>query len=101
MRLVAQLQGFHYWLDGTFAQPSLASDAGRHYTWQLTDVSLRAFLLENISRAECKLVEHLPTSSAVWNALRARHEKRGLHSQLTLIKQVLEVRFVTRTPLKR
>jgi hypothetical protein len=100
MGLVAQRQGFRFWLDGTYAQPDLATSPGRHYTWQLNDDSLRAFLLHNISHAECKLVENLPTSCAVWASLKARHQKRGLYAQLTLIKQVLEIRFSNSTPLE-
>lgn len=100
MKLVAQRQGFRYWLDGTYLQPDIASKPQRHYTWQINDDSLRAFIFERISRAECKLVEYLATSSHLWAALRKRYEKLGLYSQFVLIKQSLDIRFVAATPLE-
>ena len=99
MCIIVQNQGFDFWLHGTFAQPDLTAAAGRHYTWQSNDKSLRAFLLHNISRAEYKIVKHLPTANAVWNSLRLRHENRGLYAQLMLIKECLAIRFTMATPL--
>ena len=99
MCIIVQNQGFHHWLDGTFAQPNLSTSPGRHYTWQLNDDSLKAFLFHTISHAECKLVKDLPMANAVWNALRIRHEKQGPYAQLMLIKQCLDIRFNLATPL--
>ena len=98
MDLVAQRQGFDDWLLGTFAQPDLTAEAARHYIWRSNDKSLKAFILNTISRSECKLVSKLPTASEVWNALRTRHEKRGPFAQLMLIKRGLDVRFTLGTP---
>ena len=60
---------------------------------------MRGFILQNISWAECKIIEHLQTSNEVWNALRTRHEKRGTWHQIMLVKQLLEMRFTMGTPL--
>jgi len=99
MELLATRQGFEYWLKGTFLQPDLAVDAGRHFTWKQNDSSLRVFMLETMSLAEYKLVQHLPTANTVWTALRQRHEKRGTYAQLMLIKNALDIRFCSTTPL--
>jgi hypothetical protein len=99
MCIIVQNQGFDYWLHGTFAEPDLSTAAGCHYTWKSNDKSLRAFLLHTISRAECKIVKHLPTVNAVWNALHLRHENCGLYAQLMLIKECLAIRFTMATPL--
>ena len=99
MSLVARRQGFHFWLEGIFSQPDLTVDATWHYTWKSNDVSLHAFILDTITCAECKLMQHLPTTSAVWKLLRECHEKRGTFTQLMLIKQALKIRFTSATPL--
>jgi hypothetical protein len=77
MELVAERQGFDFWLKGTFAQPELSVDEGKHYIWEANDKSLRAFMLSMTSRNECKAIRHLKTAKDVWETLRARHEKKG------------------------
>jgi len=99
MRNTAWRQGFRYWLDGMFTPPDLTTEAGRHYTWQLNDDSLRGFILNTISRSECKVIKHLQMSNTVWEVLRERHEKRGAWHQLMLVKQLLKMRFAVGTPL--
>jgi len=69
----------------------MASQANRHYTWQLNDNSMCGFILQNILRAECKIIEHLHTSNEVWKALHTRHEKCGTWHQIMLVKQLLEI----------
>ena len=86
------------WLEGTFAQPELSVDATKHYLWKSNDKSLRAFMLNTISRNECKAVCHLTTAKEVWDALRMRHEKRGPFAQLILVKQGIDVRFSMAIP---
>jgi len=77
MHIIAQRTGFCHWLNGTYAPPDVASQANRHYTWQLNDDSMHSFILQNILRAECKIIKHLHTSNDMWKALRTHHEKRG------------------------
>jgi len=56
MQLVVERQGFDLWLEGIFAQPELSVDAAKHYLWKSNDKSLKAFMLNTMSRNECKLV---------------------------------------------
>jgi len=91
MHNVARRQGFCYWLDATFAPPDINTAARQHYTWQLNDDSLHGFILNTIARSECKVIEHLQTSNAVWNALCEHHEKRRVWHQILLVKQLLKM----------
>jgi len=61
-----------------FTPPDLTTEAGRHYTWQLNNDSLHGFILNTISHSKCKVIEHLQTSNAIWEALCEHHEKRGV-----------------------
>lgn len=99
MELVAERQGFDFWLEGTFAQPEKSVDEAKHYIWERNDKSLRAFMLGMTSRNECKAVRHLKTAKEVWDTLRARHEKKGPFSQIMLVKQGMDTRFTLAKPL--
>ena len=101
MHLVVQHQGFHFWLKGTLACPDLGMDPGCHYIWGVNDDSLCTFLLEHISHAECKIVRHLSMSDAIWEVLHICYEKCGTYTQITLLKQVIEIHFTAGTPVDK
>jgi len=58
-----------------------------------------SFILQNILRAECKIIKHLHTLNEVWKALRTCHEKCGTWHQIMLVKQLLKIQFTMGTPL--
>jgi len=93
MTLIADCQGFTDWLHGFFSQPDVTADPKGHRIWQVNDRSLKAFMLQHISRADYKAVANLPNSAAVFKALRKRHEDHGTHTQLILIAKALNLRF--------
>jgi len=99
MHIITQRTGFRHWLNGTYAPPDVASQANQHYTWQLNDDSMRGFILQNILRAECKIIEDLHTSNDMWKVLHTHHEKHGTWHQIMLVKQLLEIQFTIGTPL--
>ncbi len=54
MTLLADRQGFTDWLQGLFPQPDVTSDPKGHRIWQINDRSLKAFILQHVSRADDK-----------------------------------------------
>jgi hypothetical protein len=54
MTLLADRQGFTDWLQGLFPQPDVTSDPTGHRIWQINDRSLKAFILQHVSRADDK-----------------------------------------------
>ena len=99
MRLLVDHLGFTDWLEGTLACPNQSSYAKANRVWRSNDRSLRAFMLEHISKNEFKLVQSISTSHAVFEKLRSCHEHLGLHSQVLLLKKALDVRFNPNTPI--
>jgi hypothetical protein len=43
--LIADRHGFTDWLDGSFPQPDIITDAKGHHAWKTNDCSLKAFML--------------------------------------------------------
>ena len=99
MRLLVDHLGFTDWLDGTLPCPDQTSYAKANRVWKSNDRSLRAFMLERISKNEFKLTQSVPTSHSVFEKLRSRHEHLSLHSQVLLLKKALDIRANPDTPL--
>jgi hypothetical protein len=99
MRLLAQQQGFLKYLTGSFTKPPLDTHPRANYIWGSNDESLRGFILARISRADYRAISHLTTSHETFEELWKTHEKQGLHAQVVLIKQVLEIRSSLGTAL--
>ena len=93
MTLIADRHGFTDWLDGSFPQPDVTIDAKGHRAWKTNDRSLKAFMLQHISRTDYKIVATLPTAASVFSSLRKRHEDLGTHTQVTLIAKAFNTRF--------
>ncbi|KAH9065806.1 hypothetical protein EDB87DRAFT_1679512 [Lactarius vividus] len=89
---------FYYYLDGSFPCP----DPAVHPTalnWRCDDRALRAFILEHVSNVEYGVASPFTTARDVYGALRRMHEYLGLHPQVRIIREALDVRFSFATPL--
>jgi transposase InsO family protein len=97
LELAASGQGFARYLDGTLACPDVNVNPKGYWIWDNNDRSLWAFMLRHISPEDYEVVTPFRThgAHAVYEALRERHEKRGLYAQVLLIKKTLEIRFDT------
>jgi hypothetical protein len=95
--LLADLQGFTAWLNGTLSQPNAATHANAHHIWAINDLSLRACILSHVSHYDYESVSHLPTSHAVFEELRKMHE----HSQIILVKKAMDICFRPHVPLSK
>jgi hypothetical protein len=93
MEQVAQCQGFSYWLHGTYLQPSLSTNPAKHYTWQMNNESLHAFILQYLSVDDVKEVSHLPLASEVFACLRTRHVTLGTWVQCNSLTSLWSRRF--------
>ena len=99
--LTASCQGFKDWLDGMLLQPDLATHAKAHRIWCSNDKSLRAFILSHVFNNDYENVFHLNTSHKVFEVLCLWHENLGLHTQVVLLKKVLEICFTPDVPLSK
>jgi len=93
MTLIADRHGSTDWLDGSFPQPDIMTDAKSHHAWKTNDQSLKAFMLQHISRTDYKIVAGLATTTSVFESLRKHHEDLGTHTQVTLITKAFNTRF--------
>jgi hypothetical protein len=73
------------YLNGTLACPDPMVDPAAYGIWMGTDGSLRAFILEHISPDDYDYASAFDTSHTVFEGLRTRHEKLGLHAQINLL----------------
>ena len=96
--LLANRQGFTAYLDGTLLRPD---DPEAAWIWTQNDKALQGFILAYVSPSDLTLVRGLPSSHAMYEALRKRHEKRGPFAQLLLLKKFLDIRFESGIPFER
>src|SRR6266851_7452132 len=91
--------GFTKWLKGTLPCPCVTKYPKAHDIWETNDCSLRAFIFGRISLSDFIAVEPLATSYLIFEELRLRHEKLGMHTQLLMIKKVLDYHYDPKAPL--
>lgn len=95
LELAASRQGFACYLDGMLACPNVNTNPKGYWIWDNNDRSLYAFMLWHISPEDYEVVMPFRAlgAHAVYEALRERHEKRGLYAQVLLVKKTLEIHF--------
>ena len=71
--------------------PQLAS------SWQINNLALRGFILEHISDEDFDSVESSVDAHDVYETLRKAHQHQGLHTQVYVIKEILDIRFTPST----
>jgi hypothetical protein len=93
MTLLADRHGLADWLDGSFDQPDVTADPKGHRIWRTNDRSLKAFILQHISRTDYKIVSGLPDAASVFSSLRKGHENLDPLTQILLIAKAFSTRF--------
>jgi len=96
---VVDRQAFIKWLDGSIPCPDLILHTRGAQIWKINDQALWAFILEHISRINLDFVCRLGTAHEVYEKLHKCHKQIGLHAQVLLIKEALNVHFQHNTPL--
>jgi len=79
------------YLNGKLICPDPTVDPLAHGIWVGNDGSLRAFILERISPDDYDYASIFDTSHAVFEGLRTRHEKLGLHAQINLLFKAFDI----------
>jgi transposase InsO family protein len=87
------------YLDGSLACPDPVTHKAAHQIWKRTDRSLRAFILERVFSDEYDATSNFDTAHQVFEALRTRHEKLGLHAQINLLRKAFEICYEPGTPM--
>jgi hypothetical protein len=91
LKLLADRMLVAGYLNGKLACPDPAVDPSAHAIWIGSDGSLRAFILERISPDDYDYASTFDTSHTVFEGLRTRHEKLGLHAQINLLRKAFNI----------
>jgi len=87
------------YLNGSLLCPDASQFPAAHSIWRTNDRSLRAFILEKVTPDKYDAVTHCTTSHATFEALRIRNEQLGIHAQVNLIHNTLDVYYDHATSL--
>ena len=99
LNLVVDQRHFSYYLDGSFTCPDPNVHPKAALNWKSNDRALRAFILEHVSNVEYGITSQHTLAHDVYDALRKTHENLGIHAQVHLMKEVLDLRFSLAPPL--
>ena len=88
------------YLDGSLSCPDAVNHAAAHDIWSGNDKSLRAFMLERIAPEEYDIASPLGSAHATFVGLKTRHEQRGLHAQINLLRKSFEIHYKPGTPIR-
>ena len=94
-------RGFGSYLNGTLPCPNATLYAGPAYSWTISDLALRAFILEHVSDHDYDVASVHPTSHGVYKVLRDTHQNQGPFAKIKIFKEALSTRFVPSIPLSR
>jgi len=99
LNLVVNQHHFSYYLDGSFTCPNLNVHPKAALNWKSNDHALRAFILEHVSNVEYGITSQHTLVHDVYDALCKTHENLGIHTQVYLMKEVLDLHFSLAPPL--
>ena len=102
LRIIVDQRGFGTYLNGTLTCPDTALYPQSASSWQNNNLALRGFILEHISDEEFDSVESSVNAHDVYETLRKAHQHQGLHAQVHVIKEILDIHFTpSTTPYSR
>jgi len=101
LKIICNHQGFMDWLDESFPVPNPDMEPCASCIWTINNRSLKAFILDNISEEDYKVVHQLPTSCAIFAKLCMCYEKLGGHTQILLIWCAMDIYFQPGTLLTK
>ena len=97
LRIIVDQRGFGTYLNGTLTCPDAAVYPRSASSWHINNLALRGFILEHISDEDFDSVESSINAHDVYEALRKTHQHQGLHAQVHVIKEILDIRFTPST----
>ena len=87
------------YLNGTLRCPDPVAHPTASQVWEGNDRSLRAFMLERMTPGEYEFASDYDTSHMIFEALRVRHEKLGLHAQIHLLLKEFTIFYEPSVPM--
>src|SRR6266702_2783311 len=99
LNLVVDQRHFSFYLDGTFTCPNETVHPKAALNWKSNDQALCTFILEHVSNVDFGIASQFNISHDVYDALWNTHKNLGLHAQVHIIKEALDLRFSLTTPL--
>ena len=97
LKIIVDQRGFGTYLNGTLVCPDAALYPRSASSWQINNLALRGFILEHISDEDFDSVESSADAHDVYETLRKAHQHQGLHAQVHVIKEILDIRFTPST----
>ena len=102
LRIIIDQRGFGTYLNGSLACPDAALYPRSASSWQINNLALRGFILEHISDEDFDSVESSVYAHEVYETLCKTHQHQGLHAQVHVIKEILNISFTpSTTPYSR
>jgi len=101
LRLIVDQRGFGSYLNGTLPCPDASKHAGPAYSWTISDLALRAFILQHVSDHDYDVASLHQNSHDVYTTLRDKHQNQGPFAKIKLFKEALGTRFAPGIPLSR
>jgi hypothetical protein len=104
LHIIADQRGFRAYLDGSLPCPDSSIHPAAAYSWTVSDVALRAFILEHISDHDYDIASVHPDSHGVYKTLRDSHKDSHQNqgpaiAKMKVLKEALSARFIPNTPL--
>ncbi|KAN0134593.1 hypothetical protein V8E53_007739 [Lactarius tabidus] len=101
LRIIVDQRGFRAYLNGTLPCPDASTYATAAYSWTVSDIALRAFILEHVSDHDYDIASAHPDSHGVYKTLRDSHQNQGSFAKTKVFREALDTRFIPNAPLSR
>src|SRR6266702_2634554 len=99
LNLVIDQRHFLFYLDGTFLCPNEMAHPKAALNWKSNNWALCMFILEHVSNVDFGIASRFNVSHEVYDALCNTHKNLGLHAQVHIIKEALDLCFSLTSPL--
>jgi hypothetical protein len=87
LEVLASRTGLDPWLKGTLSPPDPNLKMANSWVWWTNNNLLRRFIIQHISTYDFDIISPLALASEIYNILRTRHEKLGLHAHVVTVRR--------------
>ena len=93
LKIIVNQRGFGTYLNGTLVCSDAVLYPQSALSWHINNLALRGFILKHISNKDFDSVESSVDSHNVYETLPKTHQHQGLHTQVHVIKEILDIPF--------
>ena len=99
LKIIVDQWGFGTYLNGTLVCPDAVLYPQSASSWHINNLALRGFILKHISKEDSNSVESSVDTHDIYETLHNTHQHQGLHAQVHVIKEILDIRFTPSSTL--